>query len=97
MDIISHEVIWDHLKEFDMNGRISCGPLTVGNTEAGSWAIAPNPAASQLMILGSTSPHPRNFTSSMPLAFVALRAPLHPAHDHWAARPCIGPVRDSPQ
>ncbi len=27
MDIISHEVIWDHLKEFDMNGRISCGPI----------------------------------------------------------------------
>ena len=34
MDIISHEVIWDHLKEFDMNGRISCGPLTVDNAEA---------------------------------------------------------------
>lgn len=60
MDIISHEVIWDHLKEFDMNGRISCGPLTVDNAEADSWAIAPNPAASQLMVLGE------HFTSSTP-------------------------------
>ena len=58
MDITSHEVIWDHLKEFDMNGRISCGPLTVNNAEAGSWVIAPNPAASQLMVLRE------HFTSS---------------------------------
>lgn len=60
MDIISHEVIWDHLKEFDMNGRISCAPLNVDNAEADSWAIAPNPAASQLMVLGE------HFTSSTP-------------------------------
>lgn len=52
MDIISHEVIWDHLKEFDMNGRISCGPLAVENEELSSWSIAPNPVSSHLMIYG---------------------------------------------
>ncbi len=50
MDIVSHEVIWDHLKEFDMNGRISCGSLVVSDFELISWSIAPNPTSSRLII-----------------------------------------------
>ena len=50
MDIVSHEVIWDHLKEFDMNGRISCGSLVVSDFELISWSIAPNPTSSHLII-----------------------------------------------
>jgi len=50
MDIVSHEVIWDHLKEFDMNGRISCGSLVVSDFEPISWSIAPNPTSSRLII-----------------------------------------------
>ena len=60
MDIISHEVIWDHLKEFDMNGRISCGSLALDNAEVASWTLAPNPASSQLIVLGE------HITSSAP-------------------------------
>ncbi|MAI24376.1 MAG: hypothetical protein CL828_09980 [Crocinitomicaceae bacterium] len=52
MDIVSHEVIWDHLKEFDMDGRIACGPLAVENEERSTWSIAPNPASSHLIIHG---------------------------------------------
>ena len=60
MDIISHELIWDHLKEFDMNGRISCGSLNSDNAEVGLWTLAPNPASSQLIVRGE------HITSSAP-------------------------------
>jgi hypothetical protein len=33
MDIVSHEVIWDHLKEYNMEGQMSCATSRINDLE----------------------------------------------------------------
>ena len=50
MDIVSHDVIWDHLKEFDMEGRMSCAVDATSLASPQEWTLYPNPAADWLVL-----------------------------------------------
>ena len=50
MDIVSHDVIWDHLKEFDMEGRMSCAVDATSHASPHEWTLYPNPAADWLVL-----------------------------------------------
>ena len=50
MDIVSHDVIWDHLKEFDMEGRMSCAVDATSHASPQEWTLYPNPAADWLVL-----------------------------------------------
>jgi len=50
MDIVSHEVIWDRLKAFNMEGRISCGTAGAEEPSLSTWRVWPNPTTDALVI-----------------------------------------------
>ena len=50
MDIVSHDVIWDHLKEFDMEGRMTCAVDATSHASPQEWTLYPNPAADWLVL-----------------------------------------------
>ena len=50
MDIVSHDMIWAHLKEFDMNGRMSCGTDATLALSPMEWTLYPNPASNRLVL-----------------------------------------------
>ena len=50
MDIVSHDVIWAHLKEFDMDGRMSCATDATLSLSTVEWTLYPNPATDQLVL-----------------------------------------------
>ena len=50
MDIVSHNVIWAHLKEFDMDGRLSCATDATLSLSPVEWSLYPNPATDQLVL-----------------------------------------------
>ena len=50
MDIVSHDVIWAHLKEFDMDGRISCATDATLSLSPAEWTLYPNPATDRLVL-----------------------------------------------
>ena len=50
MDIVSHDVIWEHLKEFDMEGRMSCGTDATFSLSPMELTLYPNPATDRLVL-----------------------------------------------
>ena len=50
MDIVSHEVIWDHLKAFNMEGRMSCATARINDRETQEWTVSPNPTSMALNV-----------------------------------------------
>ena len=50
MDIVSHEVIWDHLKAFNMEGRMSCATSRINDRETQEWTVSPNPTSMALNV-----------------------------------------------
>ena len=50
MDIVSHEVVWDRLKAFNMEGRISCGTVDAEEPSLSTWRVWPNPTTDALVI-----------------------------------------------
>ncbi len=50
MDIVSHEVIWDHLKEYNMEGQMSCATSRINDLETQEWKISPNPTSMALNV-----------------------------------------------
>lgn len=50
MDIVSHDVIWAHLKEFDMDGRLSCATDATLSVSPVEWSLYPNPATDRLVL-----------------------------------------------
>ena len=50
MDIVSHDVIWAHLKEFDMDGRMSCATDATLSLSTVEWTLYPNPATDRLVL-----------------------------------------------
>ena len=50
MDIVSHEVIWDRLKAFNMEGRISCGTAGAEEPSLSTWRVWPNPTTDALVV-----------------------------------------------
>ncbi len=50
MDIVSHEVIWNRLKAFNMEGRISCATDGAEESQSSAWRVWPNPASDALVI-----------------------------------------------
>ena len=50
MDIVSHEVIWDHLKAFDLDGRMSCGTSGTAAPLHQEWNLYPNPGTEHVML-----------------------------------------------
>lgn len=50
MDIVSHEVIWDHLKAFDMDGRMSCGTSGTDEILRQEWKLYPNPGSEHVVL-----------------------------------------------
>ena len=55
MDIVSHEVIWDHLKTFDMDGRLSCGTSGTDEILRQEWKLYPNPGSEHVVLEFPTS------------------------------------------
>ena len=49
MDIVSHEVVWDRLKAFNMEGRISCGTVDAEEPSLSTWRVA-QPTTDALVI-----------------------------------------------
>ena len=50
MDIVSHEVIWDHLKAFNMEGRMSCATARINDRETQEWTVSPSPTSMVLNV-----------------------------------------------
>jgi len=50
MDIVSHDVIWAHLKEFDMDGRMTCSTDATLSLPPKEWTLYPNPATERLVL-----------------------------------------------
>ena len=50
MDIVSHEVVWDRLKAFNMEGRILCGTADAEKPSLSTWRVWPNPTTDALVI-----------------------------------------------
>ena len=68
MDIVSHDVIWAHLKEFDMDGRMSCSTNATLSLSPVEWTLYPNPATDQPVLdmngSGADAPMYRMFDST---------------------------------
>ena len=50
MDIVSHDLIWEHLKEFDMDGRMSCAVDATSTAFPQPWTLYPNPATDRVAL-----------------------------------------------
>ena len=65
MDIVSHEVIWDHLKEYNMEGQMSCATSRINDLETQEWKISPNPTSMALTVTFGEGATPDGSTFSM--------------------------------